>query len=129
MSEVEERRSFSSPRIPRRVTIAPVPLRDTTHPTQDYNPSPLSFSGSDDIETVNTNEIPIQKTQGNKRVNSRAVHFLELNPQDAWLPITESRMEKLTTLLSIHYVLELEFKPLCCLLASQTLGGKQIFGA
>lgn len=94
MSEVEERRSFSSPRIPRRVTIAPVPPRDTTHPTQDYNPSPLSFSGSDDIETVNTNEIPIQKTQGNKRVNSRAVHFMELNPQDAWLPITESRNGK-----------------------------------
>ena len=92
MSEVEEKRCFSSPRIPRSVTIAPVPSRDTTHPPQDYySSSPLSFSGSDDIETVNTNEIPTRKTQGNKKVNSRAVHFMELNPQDAWLPITESR--------------------------------------
>ena len=66
MSEVEEKRCFSSPRIPRRVTIAPVPLRDTTRPSQDYySSSPLSFSGSDDIETVNTNKIPTEKTQGN----------------------------------------------------------------
>ena len=43
--------------------------------------------------------------------------------------LLSQEMEMLTMLLSILYVLELEFKPLCCLLASQTLGGKQVFGA
>ena len=49
----------------------------------------LAFNLS--IFQVHKRDPNLKNSGQQKRVNRRAVHFMELNPQDAWLPITESR--------------------------------------
>ena len=102
MDEVVE--ISSNPTTPRSVSVAPTPPISAP-PSQYHSPSlsrsPLLSPAAEHTQTDITNKTPKSSTPKASRTPRfisplgtpirRALQLTKLDPQDAWLPITESR--------------------------------------